>query len=72
MKEEYNDEPVFYCTNCLSLSIANYSKAIPCYCSKCTSTNIEQTSIDDWEKLYEERYGKKYLLEKSNRKLKFT
>lgn len=54
----YNDEPVFYCKSCLSLKI----KTIPMmsgfdYCDKCGSTNIGETSIQEWEKLYIEKYG---------------
>ena len=28
-----------------------------CYCDDCGSTNIEKTSIDEWEDLYKERHG---------------
>lgn len=57
--EEYNDEPVFYCKNCLSLKI----KVVGGYdfCDDCGSTHIETTHINNWEKLYEERYGSKFL-----------
>lgn len=61
-KEDFNSEPVFYCTQCLSLRI----KSVPGmedmdYCDECNSTNIQQTSIEEWEKLYEQRYGHKFL-----------
>lgn len=31
------------------------------YCDDCGSTNIEQISIKEWEKLYEQKYGYSYL-----------
>lgn len=57
---DYNDEPVYYCPRCLSLrikaDIADY-----CYCDNCGSTGIETTPIYEWEKMYQDRYGFKYL-----------
>lgn len=31
------------------------------YCDDCGSTHIEECSIEEWEKLYEKKYGAKYL-----------
>lgn len=31
------------------------------YCDDCNSTNIEQCHIEEWEKMYQERYGYKLL-----------
>ena len=31
------------------------------YCDDCGSTNIEQISIKEWEKPYEQKYGHSYL-----------
>lgn len=61
-KEEYNKEPVYYCKDCLSLRI----KTVPLvsgldYCDSCSSTQIEQTTIEEWQRLYKERYGIDYL-----------
>lgn len=57
---EYDKEPVYYCSRCLSLEIkadiGDY-----CYCDKCGSTGIEQTSIFEWERMYKDRYGRKFL-----------
>ena len=58
----YNDEPVFYCKSCLSLKI----RSIPSmneseYCDECSSTDIRQCSIQQWEQMYKERYGHSYL-----------
>lgn len=59
---DYNEEPVFYCKNCLSLKV----KTVPVdsdldYCDDCGSTDIEHTNIHDWENLYKERYGTFFL-----------
>jgi len=59
--DTYNDIPVFYCKKCLSLNIKSVIGMD--YCSDCNSTNIEQCHIEEWEKMYQERYGYK-LLEK--------
>lgn len=58
----YNDEPVFYCKSCLSLKI----RSIPSmneseYCDECSSTDIGQCNIKEWEQMYKERYGHSYL-----------
>ena len=59
---DYNSEPVFYCKHCLSLTIMH----IPIvedseYCDKCGATDIETCSIEEWESLYEKKYGHKFL-----------
>lgn len=59
--DNYNDIPVFYCKKCLSLNIKSVIGMD--YCDDCNSTNIEQCHIEEWEKMYQERYGYK-LLEK--------
>lgn len=61
-KDDYNNEPILYCKRCLSLKIRN----IPTidnsdYCDNCSSTEIGECSIEEWEKMYQERFGHKYL-----------
>ena len=61
-KEEYNSEPVLYCKHCLSLSV----RSVPGmedsdYCDVCSGTDIGECSIEEWEKMYQERYGHKYI-----------
>lgn len=61
---DYNKVPVFYCRNCLSLNIrhvANIENSE--YCDKCGSTNVKQCSITEWEELYKNRFGHRYLEE---------
>ena len=60
--EEYNKEPVFYCKHCLSLKI----KMVPNmeeldYCEECGATDIAQTDIETWKKMYRDRFGFDYL-----------
>lgn len=61
-KEIYEAIPVYYCKQCLSLKIMDIP-GVPDteFCDECNSTNIEQTDIYTWEKLYKERYGRKFL-----------
>lgn len=58
-KEEYNEIPVVYCKNCLSLNILSIDNMD--YCDKCGSTDTAVTTIEQWEVLYEKRYGRKLL-----------
>lgn len=64
MKEqnEYNDEPVYFCKHCLSLNIRHILDLKDSeFCDDCGSTNIEHCSIEEWEKLYKDKFGHKYL-----------
>lgn len=61
---EYNKIPVVYCKHCLSLRVGD----IPIiedsdYCEQCGSTDIGECLIEEWENMYKERYGHKYLEE---------
>lgn len=61
-KEDYNNEPVYYCSSCLSLNIRlmdNDRKKE--YCDECGCTEIKTSHIDDWSELYEKKYGKKFI-----------
>lgn len=62
--KEYNNEPVFYCKHCLSLKV-RYIKHIEDseYCDECGSTDTGECSIEEWETLYKNKFGHKYLEE---------
>lgn len=63
----YNDEPVFFCKNCLSLNIKTVALGSDLdYCDECGSTTIEQAHIEEWQELYRKRYGFDYLTEELN------
>lgn len=61
---DYNAEPVFYCTHCLSLAVKTVATFN--FCDPCGSTDIAEINIHTWEKMYEEKYGIKYLNIKRN------
>ena len=59
-QEQFNDEPVHYCAECLSIKIMNYDENT-CYCDECGSTNIKQVDIFAWQDMYKERYKVEFL-----------
>ena len=60
--DDYNQDTVLYCKRCLSLRIMNVPMMDDSdYCDECSSTDIGECSIEEWETLYRERYGHKYL-----------
>lgn len=61
----YNNEPVFYCTHCLSLKIMVFNENEN-YCDACGNTEVASTSIKEWEKMYEEKYNEKFLNSKKD------
>ena len=61
-KEEYNNIPVHYCKECLSLKIKTVTEGLNLdYCDECGCTNTEQSHINEWKILYKERYGFDFL-----------
>lgn len=62
MKEEYNQEPVYYCPKCLSLRI-RFIKTLSGmeYCDDCGGTNIQTSSIEEWEQKFIERFKHPYI-----------
>lgn len=63
-KEDYNNEPVLYCSECLSLRIREIDETN--FCDKCGSTSIKEAHISDWEHIYALKYGEKYLKLENN------
>lgn len=65
MENKYNDIPVTYCKSCLSLLVINYEdedNKRGCYCSECSSSDLQECHIDEWEKIFEEQNGYNYLI----------
>ena len=61
-QSEYNSEPVLYCNHCLSLKVRNVPGMKDSdYCDECCGTDIKKASIEEWEKLYVQKYGHKYI-----------
>lgn len=67
-KKTFDDEPVHYCKYCLSLDNPAMLEGIE-YCKYCGSTEFEESSIDDWEIKFEEKYKQGNFL-KINKKWK--
>lgn len=62
---EYNSIPVFYCKHCLSLNIRTLNDDEDLdYCDNCGSTEIASCQIEEWENVYENKYGYKYINKK--------
>jgi len=67
-RKEYDEEPVKYCTNCYSLKI-KYEETIDSdCCANCGCLSIRESNIREWEKLYEKKYGKKFVEDTCNLK----
>lgn len=59
---DYNKEPVYYCTKCLSLRIRDVEGMDDAtYCDKCCATDVAQCTIEEWDSLYKAKYGHSYL-----------
>lgn len=56
--EEYNKEPVYYCSQCLSLKIKTLGNTD--YCDDCGCTQTKTTDIFTWRSMYKERFGKDF------------
>lgn len=59
VNNEYNQEPVFYCTHCLSLRVKSLDAYVD-YCDHCGGTDIDSTDIFTWQKMYKARFGKDF------------
>lgn len=64
---EYDLEPVSYCPKCYSLKIG-YIPGVEDsdYCMDCGCLDVARGNIFEWEKLYEERYGHKYVVKRQS------
>ena len=60
--KKYNEEPVYYCKQCLSLHIMILDENTD-YCGLCSNTDIAKAHIDEWDILYKEKYGKSLMEE---------
>lgn len=59
---QYNEEPVYYCSRCMSLNIRHIDSLQDSeYCNNCGSTVISTSTIEDWEKSFKDRFGYNYL-----------
>lgn len=63
---EYDNVPVVYCKNCLSLKIMVLDDSVD-YCDDCGCTEMESTDIASWEEMYKKKYGKPLIQHKNGR-----
>lgn len=59
--KEYDEEPVMYCAKCYSLNIVHEDVIDSDCCGRCGCTDFKTSSIEEWERLYKERYGHKFV-----------
>lgn len=60
-QDDYNNVPVTYCKTCLSLHVKEIANPDVAYCVDCGNTDLEKAHIHEWEDLYEEKYGERFL-----------
>lgn len=65
-QSEYDTEPVKYCPRCFSLKIKYEDSVDTECCMDCGCSDIAETTIDMWERLYEKKYGHKFVSQDSN------
>lgn len=63
--KDYDEEPVTYCPKCYSLKIEHEDITNTDCCMNCGCTEVKETDITTWERMYTRRYGHKFT-EKSN------
>ena len=69
--DDYDSEPWYYCATCLSPNIQHEdSLDIDC-CGSCGSADIACSTLEEWEKMYERRYGHKYTIKTEDPKKSF-
>lgn len=59
-KEDYNKEPVVFCSRCLSLNIKRIGAND--FCDDCGSTHMDEANISIWQKMYAEIYGEENVI----------
>lgn len=62
-REEYENEPVHYCVNCLSLNVKELPDVKLDICGECGNTDIQTTDMDNWTQLYNAEYGTAFIQE---------
>ena len=60
-QKEYNDDPIWYCTNCLNITIKRLKDTQYDYCGSCGCTDLSAAHVYEWEEKYIEFYGERYL-----------
>lgn len=69
--EDYNSEPLKYCAKCLSLKIKYEESVDSEYCAECGSSDILEAPVEEWEKKYENKYKRKFVVKEEDPKKSF-
>lgn len=64
-RNSYDEDPVFYCKRCLSLNIRQmpFMKDQD-YCGECGAVEVGEADIEEWKRMYKEKYGHDYIVKK--------
>ena len=60
-KEKYNLEPIYFCSECLSLAVVCDKEEQCDVCKDCGGTSITKSSMEVWEDKFLTQYGRTYL-----------
>lgn len=64
-KEDYDKEPVYYCKRCLSLNIRQIPMVDNQFCcGDCGTVDLGTASIEEWEEMYNKKYGHNFIVKK--------
>lgn len=74
-KQDYNNVPVTYCKTCLKLHIKDVEfpkdsvkdskeQTVVSYCVDCGNTDLDTAHVSEWDDMYLEKYGKRFIDEK--------
>ena len=59
---DYDSEPIVFCAKCFSPKIKHEASIDIDYCGDCGCSSTREASVYEWEKLYEKKYGHKYVV----------
>lgn len=65
---DYDSEPIAFCEKCLSPKIKHEDIVNADYCADCGCFDIKEAKVEDWERMYEQKYGHKYVVKGSDPK----
>lgn len=60
-KKEYNNEPIYFCSECLSPAVVFDESEDRDVCKDCGGINITRASLEVWEEKFGNVYGVSYL-----------
>jgi hypothetical protein len=62
-KQDYENEPVHYCANCLSLNVKELPGVMLDICGECGNTDINIADMEEWTQKYTAEYGESFMSE---------